>query len=297
MSVIPSELAHALESHVGPLQDALRLSGGMVASSAMIVTAKGRFFVKWKLDAPRRFFRVEADGLDRLSATRTVKTPRCIAYQDADEGDLPYLLLEYVEPTQPTNHAQFDAALGEGLAALHRINPSFTGFGLEIDNYLGSQPQANQPMESWPGFYRERRLLPQVERARRLGLIPTHRARLLDLLLDRLESVCEGHSPGPALIHGDLWAGNLITTTDGPVLIDPAVYYADREMEIAYMQLFNGFSGRVFAAYEAAYPLPEGYERRRPLHQLYPLLIHLNHFGERSYGNSIDAVCRFYLSA
>lgn len=296
MSVIPSELSAALEAHVGPLQDALRLSGGMVASSATLITDKGRFFVKWKLDAPQRFFRVEADGLDRLRATGAVTTPKWIAYQDADDGEFPYLLLEYVEPRPPSNRAQFNAALGEGLAALHRSRPPFAGFGLEIDNFLGSQPQANRPMDSWSGFYRERRLIPQIERARRLGLIPTHRARLLDLLLDRLDSLYEGHLPEPALIHGDLWAGNLIAAGDAPALIDPAIYYADREMEIAYMQLFSGFSAGVFKAYQAAYPLADGFEQRRPLHQLYPLLIHLNHFGEQ-YGPDVDAVCRYYLSA
>lgn len=296
MSVIPSELAAALERETGPLQDAMRLSGGMVASAALVAAARGRFFVKWKLDAPNGFFRLEADGLDRLRATGAVRTPRVIAYRDPDEGEFPFLLLEYVEPGRPADSTRFDETLGESLAALHRTRPPFAGFGLEIDNFLGSQPQANGPLESWPAFFRERRLLPQIERARRLGLIPAHRARLLDLLLERLDSLYVGHAPEPALIHGDLWAGNLLSTTSGPVLIDPAVYYADREMEIAYMQLFSGFSSRVFTAYEAAYPLPDGCEERRPLHQLYPLLIHLNHFGEQ-YGPDVDAVCRFYLSA
>jgi fructosamine-3-kinase len=295
VSVIPSELAAALEPHVGPLQDAMRLSGGMVASSAMVVTGRGRFFVKWKLDAPKGFFRLEADGLDRLRATGAVRTPKWIAWQDDEQG-FPFLALEYVAPRPPANPERLDEALGEGLAALHRTRPPFAGFGLEIDNFLGSQPQANGPMESWAAFYNERRLIPQIERARLLGLIPTHRGRLLGLLLERLDSLYGGHSPEPALIHGDLWAGNLLTLGDEPVLIDPAVYFADREMEIAYMQLFSGFSERVFAAYNSAYPLDSGYEARRPLHQLYPLLIHLNHFGEQ-YGPDVDAVCRFYLSA
>jgi fructosamine-3-kinase len=296
VSVIPSELAQAFEPHVGLLQDAMRLSGGMVASSALVVTAQGRFFVKWKLDAPAGFFRLEADGLDRLRATGAVRTPQAIAWQDAEDGGFPYLLLEYVEPAQATDQTRFDETLGESLSALHRTRPPFFGFGLEIDNFLGSQPQANSPLDSWPAFYRDRRIVPQIDRARRLGLIPTHRGRLLGLLLDRLESLYDGHNPEPALIHGDLWAGNLLTTASGPILIDPAVYYADREMEIAYMQLFSGFSARVFSAYESAYRLPDGYEDRRPLHQLYPLLIHLNHFGEQ-YGPDVDAVCRFYLSA
>lgn len=298
MSVLPSELAQALTERAGPIRDAVRLSGGMVASSAMVVTETGRLFVKWKTDAPSGFFRLEADGLDRLRAAGVLRIPHCIAWQDDDsdeaESTFPYLALEYIEPRRPYNPLSFNIKLGEGLAALHRNRPSFEGFGLETDNFLGSQIQRNAPLAYWPKFYRERRLMPQIERARRQGLIPSHRERLLVLLLDRLDFLYSGHDPEPSLIHGDLWSGNLLGAGDEPVLIDPAVYYADREMEIAYMQLFSGFAGDVYAAYESAYPLDAGYEERRSLHQLYPLLIHLNHFGEQ-YGPSIDAVCRHFV--
>ncbi len=100
-------------------------------------------------------------------------------------------------------------------------------------------------------------------------------------------------APAPVLIHGDLWSGNFLTAGDEPVIIDPAVYYADREVEIAYVELFGGFPPGLVAAYHAAWPLDPGYTYRRPLHQLYPLLIHLNHFGEE-YGAHVDAVCRRY---
>ena len=295
MSVLPSELAQALTAEIGPIRDAARLSGGMVATSAVVMTDRGRFFVKWKLDAPNGFFRLEADGLDRLRAAAVLRVPRWVAFQDADDDEFPYLALEFVDPRQPDDPIRFSRALGEGLARLHHVRPQFKGFGLEIDNFLGSQPQRNTPTLSWARFYRDHRLLPQIDRARRLGLIPAHRETLLGLLLNRLDSLYAGHNPSPSLIHGDLWAGNLLSAGNEPVLIDPAVYYADREMEIAYMQLFKGFAGDVFDAYTTAYPLDPGYTERRPLHQLYPLLIHLNHFGEQ-YGADVDAVCRHYVS-
>jgi fructosamine-3-kinase len=295
LSVLPSELANSLPSHIGAIRDAVRLGGGMVAASSLVVTDKGHFFVKWKTDSPKSFFRLEADGLNRLRATNTLRIPEVIAYADDEDDQFPFLALEYIQPQPPSNPKQFADSLGQGLAALHRIRPTFVGYGLDVDNFLGSQPQRNTPAAAWVEFYRDNRLLPQIQRARTLNLIPPHRFRLLDLLIERLESLYKGHNPESSMIHGDLWAGNLLGAGDQPVLIDPAVYFADREMELAYMQLFSGFSNRIFEAYHASYPIDSDYENRKPLHQLYPLLIHLNHFGEQ-YGPDVDAVCRYYLS-
>jgi fructosamine-3-kinase len=177
---------------------------------------------------------------------------------------------------------------------MHRVTVSPTGaFGLDVDNFLGSQPQSNTWTAEWPAFYRDHRLLPQIERARKLGQLPPDVDHALMRVIDRLENILAGKPSAPRLIHGDLWAGNLLEVGETPALIDPAVYYADPEMELAYMQLFSGFSRETFDAYEGAFPLREGYERRRPMHQLYPLLIHLNHFG-RQYLADVAAVCRAY---
>jgi fructosamine-3-kinase len=237
---------------------------------------------------------MEEDGLARLRTHCPLRVPDVLAWRDAPDADPPFLALEWLNVTPAPDRTAFARKLGEGLAQMHRQANSPTGkFGLDVDNFLGSQPQPNAWTESWATFYRERRLLPQIERARRIGQLPDSVDHALMRLLDRLEDVLADHAPAPRLIHGDLWAGNLLEIGPEPALIDPAVYYADREMEIAYMQLFSGFSPDTFDAYQATFPLEARYTVRRPLHQLYPLLIHLNHFGQ-SYLADVAAVCAVY---
>lgn len=298
MSILPPALHKTLESRLGiRIDHAHRLGGGMVAHAARVETSGAALFVKWKENAPQGFFHLEADGLSRLAAAGTLSTPKVLAWQDVgvgcEEDLVPFLALEWRQESPQTESVS--RKLGEGLAMLHRSPSPFCAFGLETDNFLGSQPQNNSPLSNWPDFYRDRRLLPQIERAKRLGIMPPAREGLLLRLIERLEDILADHEPTPSLIHGDLWIGNALFEANAPCLIDPAVYYADREMEIAFMQLFSGFNQDVFTAYTDAWPLAPEYERRRPLHQLYPLLIHLNHFGEQDYASSIHSVCHFYL--
>ncbi len=276
------------------------VGGGMVNEAARVETKRGSVFVKWNMDAPPRTFECEADGLRRLAATNTLRIPEVLDFTDASDSDRingwpSYLILEWIEQDPPRDPRAFCRGFAGGLAALHRHNPAPDGmFGLERDNYLGSQPQDNTRTASWPEFYRDRRVLPQMERARRLGRLPGYRERMVVEVCERMADLMDGIESRPVLEHGDLWSGNYLTVGDEAVVIDPAVYYADREVEMAYVELFGGFPVGFVEAYDAAYPLDPGYEYRRPLHQLYPLLIHLNHFGE-TYGPAVDQACRIYL--
>lgn len=316
MSGLPVALHNALTQALGsePLR-AFPLSGGMVNEAARVETASGSIFVKWKADAPPGLFAAEADGLERLRAAGALRVPRVLAFQDRTSplqkmdfagpvekagqdtpgNHLPFLALEYIEERKPTDPRRFAQRFGEGLAALHReaVSP-FDAFGLENDNYIGTMPQPNTPCVPWPDFYRRRRLLPQIEIVRQRRLLPPEREHRVLQVVERLEELLEGLDSRPALLHGDLWSGNFLPAGEEPVLIDPAVYYGEREVEMAFVELFGGFPAGFLPAYHAAYPLDAGYERRRPLHQLYPLLVHLNHFGER-YGPDVDRVCRLYL--
>lgn len=294
MSILPPDVRAALEERFGRVGEAASLSGGDVNRAARVVTGGGPIFVKWKPDAPPGFSALEVDGLNRLRAAGALRVPEVLAWGDAP----PFLALEYVMPQVPADERQFAQHLGEGLAALHRDNPAPDGrFGLGHDNFLGSQPQPNTFHADWPTFYRDRRLMPQIEKARGRGLLPTGRGRLLGQITERLETLLGDFDARPVLIHGDLWSGNFLSAAgDEPVLIDPAVYYGEREVEMAYTELFGGFPPGYLAAYRAAFPLDPGYERRRALHQLYPLLVHLNHFGE-TYGPAVDRACRSYVRA
>ncbi len=174
-------------------------------------------------------------------------------------------MLEYLELTGGGDFA----ALGRMLAAMHRSTGA--RFGWHRDNYIGATPQANAWCDDWTEFWLERRLRPQMELARANGFEIRGQA-FSERLLAR-------HRPQPSLLHGDLWNGNAGFSNGQPVLFDPAVYYGDREADLAMTGLFGGFPPQFYAAYEAAFPLEPGYEKRKPLYNLYHLLNHLNLFG------------------
>lgn len=229
--------------------------------------------------APPGFFADEAHGLETLRRAHALRIPKVLTVTE-DE-----LTLEWLEPVPP--RPDFALCFADGLARQHRITAD--AFGLERNNYLGPYPQTNAWTDSWVMFYAEHRLKPQLELAARAGRLPPARVVAFTTLLTRLpELLAEIADEPPALIHGDLWSGNLLSCADGPALIDPAVYFASREIELAYIELFGGFPEGFIAAYHVAFPLMPGYERRRPIHQLYQLLVHLNYFGEK-YGPQLDA--------
>lgn len=169
------------------------------------------------------------------------------------------------------------AALGRGLAALHRRRGEH--FGLEEDNYIGLNPQYNGLDDDWGRFFRERRLRPQVEmvkdatvKARFAAILERQGASLADRL--------NAHNPFPSPVHGDLWNGNVLCDAHGQVwLIDPAAHWADREVDIAMTEMFGGFGAAFYDAYQEALPLAEGYTRRRDIYNLYHYLNHYNLFG------------------
>jgi fructosamine-3-kinase len=295
MSGLPPAVQEAMNRLLGSSLQVTSLTGGDVNQAALVESKTARLVVKWKRNAPPGLFASEADGLWRLRQTGAIRVPAVVASDD--HADPPWLALEYLPAGRPADERRFAQRFGEALAALHRENPAPDArFGLDRDNYLGTQPQDNTPQADWPVFYRDQRLLPQIARARALGLLPPERERLLHQVMERAAELLGEFTPRAVLIHGDLWSGNFLASGDTPVLIDPAVYYAEREIEIAYTELFGGFPSGFHAAYQAVFPLDPGYERRRPLHQLYPLLIHLNHFGE-TYGPAVEQACRRSLSA
>jgi fructosamine-3-kinase len=297
VSALAPALHAALAKSLGsePIRS-VPLNGGMINCAARVETKSGAVFVKWNEDTPPGLFTTEANGLHALRATRTLRVPEVLAVSDATTSDAPpFLALEYMEERPPSAEAIFARRFGEALADLHRESTSpFGGFGLGEDNYLGRLPQHNTPHARWPDFYRECRLLPQITLAQTAGRLPSERERSLMRVVERLEVLLDGVESRPALLHGDLWSGNFLRADDEAAVIDPAMYYGEREMEIAFIELFGGFPSGMLPAYRAAYPLDSGYERRRPLHQLYPLLVHLNHFGE-TYGPDVERACRLCL--
>jgi fructosamine-3-kinase len=225
------------------------------------VIAGKRRFLKTNSPDQQEAFAAEADGLLALR-NAGLCAPEPLAHGVA--GGEAYLLLEYLELVAAGDFA----ALGRMLANAHR--KSGPRFGWARDNYIGLTPQKNDWCDDWAEFWRERRLRPQIDLARRNGFdVP---------LVDPRTFLVE-HQPAPSLLHGDLWSGNAGFTKDGPVVFDPAVYYGDREADLAMTELFGGFPREFYRAYNETFALDAGYEKRKHLYNLYHLLNHVNLFG------------------
>jgi fructosamine-3-kinase len=278
-----AQLASALGSAVCK---ASRVAGGDINDAYRVKLADSReVFVKTHDAAPQGLFQAEARGLQWLAEAGAIALPKVLAVSNDDA--VPFLVLELIEPGSRSR--DFDERLGRELAALHRVGAP--GFGLDHDNFIGSLPQTNAVEQDWQSFYRQQRLVPQVRRAaRHLG---SALQQNFDQLYARLPDLV-GTAEPPARLHGDLWGGNLHATVSGaPCLIDPAVYGGHREIDLAMMQLFGGFSERVFDAYDEAYPLQPDWRERVQLYQLYPLLVHVNLFGGGYVGSVQRALSRY----
>ncbi len=267
------KLAAALGSTVAHAQ---QVSGGDINDAFDVKLHDGRrVLVKTHARAPARMYACEAAGLQLLGEPGSLRVPAVLAHSEADATGPAYLALELIEAR--VRRADFDETLGRGLAALHRaLLPSF---GLDHDNYIAILPQDNAPCASFREFYAQRRLLPMLKLA-------TDRGRATGALRGGVERVCArlatwiANDEPPSRLHGDLWGGNLLVDDQGaPCLIDPAVYGGARELDLAMMRLFGGFSERVFSAYDEAYPLATDHEERVALYQLYPVLVHVSLFG------------------
>ncbi len=293
---LPAGLAEAITEVLRPAGDLTpvramqRVAGGDINDAARVETGRGVYFVKWNSKPLPRLFEVEARGLELLRDASAIRVPAVYGYGEPANHRPAFIVLEWIDQGH-VNRSAVGETFGRQLAALHWETAS--EFGLDHDNYIGALPQPNEPMPSWVAFYRERRLGFQRQLARRKGLMPPDRERRLGWLMDHLDQWLDDEVR-PSLIHGDLWGGNYLIDAQGrPVLIDPAVYYADREIELAFTELFGGFPHSFYEAYNEVYPMSPGYEERRPLYQLYHLLTHLNLFGE-SYGGSVDRILRRY---
>ena len=249
------------------------VAGGSITTCYSWPAGRGPMFVKVGPRAEQAAFAAEADGLNELGSARALRVPQVLAAGVADTKA--FLALEWIE-RGPAGEA-CERRLGEGLAALHRVTAP--RFGWRRDNTIGRTPQANSWIADWMEFFRERRLRPQLALAVQRGF-----GRLLaergERLLAALPALFSGHSPHASLLHGDLWGGNWLASAAGePVLFDPAVYYGDRETDLAMTRLFGGFGAAFYRAYEAAAPLPSGAALRESLYNLYHVLNHANLFG------------------
>jgi len=289
--ILPPPLQATLETRLAPVVEATPVGGGDISSAAQVRLADAReLLVKWRTGSLAGLFTAERRGLELLRSAKALRIPQVLAQSEAVEVCPAFIALEWLG--RGGSNPQIAEALGQGLAAMHRVTGPH--YGLDHDNFIGANPQPNQPADNWITFFREQRLGFQMELAAKNGRLPTDRASRLEKLLAKLEQWLPADPPA-ALLHGDLWGGNwLVTATGQPALIDPAVYYGHREAELAFTELFGGFSDAFYDAYNATWPLEKEYAERKDLYNLYHLLNHLNLFGG-GYGSSVDRVLRRYV--
>jgi len=253
---------------------AQRPVGGGCINATYVVEGRGRhYFVKTHHASGLAMFEAEAAGLLELGRSGVIRVPGPICHGVAE--DSAFLVMEYV----PLRGNAGGAAerFGRALAQLHRTTAD--RFGWHRDNTIGATPQLNAQNGDWVAFWREHRLGFQLALAAGKGYGGRLQKKGERLMAD-LGAFFDAHRPVPSLLHGDLWSGNYSVDDAGdPVVFDPAVYYGDREADLAMTELFGGFPDGFYRAYREAWPLDNGYPVRRTLYNLYHILNHLNLFG------------------
>ncbi|GAA4274072.1 fructosamine kinase family protein [Aquimarina gracilis] len=260
------------------------LSGGDINAVYLLISDKQKVVVKLNLESKfPKMFETEAQGLQKLKDTSTFIVPEILHIGVVD--NIAFLMLQYID--QAKSNVTFWENFGKQLGRLHRNTESY--FGLEENNYIGSLPQYNSICESASEFYITQRLEPQFKIASQNGF---SFSRLSGFYKNISEEIPDEAS---SLIHGDLWRGNYMVSQGGePCLIDPAVAYAPREMDIAMMHLFGGFNSQLFKIYNEVFPLQMGWNDRISIFQLYYLLVHLNVFGSSYYNQVKNIVNRYF---
>lgn len=281
-----NEILERLKALNLSIENIFPVKGGDINDTYRIESFENKYFLK--LNTAHNFpqlFEKEAKGLETIAKTGLFITPKVIKHGITD-NDFQYLVLEWIE----RGTATFDGwkQLGQRLAQFHQI--SNTQFGWNEDNYIAIILQPNQFKDKWEDFYANNRILPMIKLLADKKIINSKEITAAERLCLDLINIFPDEKP--ALIHGDLWNGNVHPTIDGNLsLIDPAIYYGHREMDLAMADLFGGFDETFFDAYNEIYPLAPNFNERKSIAQLFPLLVHALLF-EGYYVKDVKAILK-----
>ncbi|MEJ6347782.1 fructosamine kinase family protein [Holzapfeliella sp. He02] len=255
-----------------PVEKYSAVTGGDINQAFHVYTHSYSFFLLVQQDATRQFFSHEVAGLKALG--KFAKTPQVLDFGDNSQDA--YLLLEYIDHLPHGNQYE----LGQALAKVHQSTSPNQQFGFDSNFELGNFTGDNQWQDNWYDFFVNQRFEP----LRKL-IIHNHNGsveleHLYQNMLQQFQHDLANHQSIPSLLHGDLWGGNIMFDLDQhPVFIDPAVYYGDREFDIAITQVFGGFDQNFIQGYQDTYPLDDGYQDRLVYYKLYYMMFHLSEFG------------------
>ncbi|MGB3693372.1 MAG: fructosamine kinase family protein [Spirulinaceae cyanobacterium] len=260
------------------------VSGGCINQGYAIKDDNRTYFVKLNQASQVEMFAAEALGLKQMYATKTIRIPQPICWGSA--GSSAYIVMEWLDLGRGGGNEAWQA-MGKQLAQMHRIGKA-DKFGWERHNTIGSTPQINTWGEDWAEFFAEQRIGYQLQLANKRGGNFPNPERVVAAVRESLASL----EPQPSLVHGDLWSGNAAVTNSGePVILDPATYYGDREVDIAMTELFGGFPRAFYQGYNQEWGLDSGYQERKTLYNLYHVLNHFNLFGG-SYGSQASRIIK-----
>ena len=284
---IKSKIENILDSQIIGMNS---LSGGCISSSYKVNTKDGNsYFLKYNYSSGSDMFLTEAHGLQELDKPGVITIPKVISF------DKEFILLDLIESSSRSKN--FSEDFGRKFAVLHKFNNEKYGF--YEDNYIGSNPQLNIPdndeEKNWTKFYFQKRILYQFHLAEKSGNSTSDLRSSISQLENKIDLIVTDNSEKPSLLHGDLWGGNYMVDKNGfACLIDPAVYYGNREADLAMTKLFGGFDSEFYRAYNEEFPLPDGYDYRENIYKLYHVLNHLNLFGSGYYSQAISLI-KYYL--
>ncbi len=248
-------------------------SGGSINDAYSLFTGAGEFFVKINsASLYPQMFEKEAAGLEILRKAGALEVPGTVLF--GEENNTAFLVLKRIK--SGNKKPGFWEDFGIKLAGLHKNTND--KFGLDHDNYIGSLVQINGYCDTWSEFFVTKRLEVQIRLARNKGILSGSTVKAFENFFNKTEEIFPPENP--SLVHGDLWGGNYMVNLNGnPVIIDPAVYYGHREMDLGMSKLFGGFDSRFYDAYNSAFPLEKGWQKRMDYCNLYPLMVHVNLFG------------------
>ncbi|HPY82461.1 MAG: fructosamine kinase family protein [Bacteroidales bacterium] len=281
--MIPNSIHTHIEERYGTITAIQSIGGGCIANTYKITFGNIAYFLKCG-NLPNDMFIKEADGLQEIANSKTILCPKIIEFNSD------FLLLDFIE--QGKRNSNFFTDFGKNFALMHKHTADYCGF--YEDNYIGATVQKNTQLPSWTDFYFENRIVFQLKCMEKKGLPTAELRAKITKLESQISNILLGSDDAFSLLHGDLWHGNFLVHANGEAcVIDPAVYYGNREADLAMTKLFGGFPTDFYTAYSKEFPLPEGYEYREGIYRLYHIMNHYTLFGGSYYQQAIAIINQY----